>query len=98
MTDIAERMNQLSEERSELYRQRGNGRRRDANVLRRIQEVGRELDGLWDERRRERIGRLEGIDLLVDRAYARAYGEDYDDAVAPPRVAASEDAVATLAA
>ncbi len=98
MTDIAERMNQLSEERSELYRQRGNGRRGDANVLRRIREVGRELDGLWDERRRERIGRLEGIDLLVDRAYARAYGENYDDAVAPPRVAASEDAAAMLAA
>ena len=98
MTDIVKRMNQLAEERSELYRQRANGRRGDANVLRRIQEVGRELDGLWDERRRERIGRLEGIDLLVDRAYARAYGEEYDDAVAPPRVAASEDAVATLAA
>ena len=98
MTDIVKRMNQLSEERSELYRQRGNGRRRDANVLRRIQEVGRELDGLWGERRRERVGRLEGIDLLVDRAYTRAYGEGYDDAVAPPRVAASEDAAVTLAA
>lgn len=98
MSDIAERMNQLSEERSELYRQRSNGRRGDANVLRRIREVGRELDGLWDERRRERVGRLEGIDLLVDRAYARAYGEDYDDAVAPPRDAASEREAASLAA
>lgn len=98
MTDIATRINQLSAERSELYRQRGNGRRRDANVLRRIQEVGHELDGLWGERRRERIGRLEGIDLLVDRAYTRAYGEDYDDAVAPPRDAASEREAATLAA
>ena len=98
MSDIAERMNQLSEERSELYRQRGNGSRGDVNVLRRIREVGRELDGLWDERRRERIGRLEGIDLLVDRAYARAYGEDYDDAVAPPRDAASEREAASLAA
>ncbi len=98
MRDIATRINQLSAERSELYRQRGNGRRRDANTLQRIQEVGRELDGLWDERRRERIGRLEGIDLLVDRAYTRAYGEDYDDAVAPPRVAASEREAVTLAA
>ena len=98
MTDVATRINQLSAERSELYRQRGNGRRRDANVLRRMQEVGRELDGLWGERRRERIGRLDGIDLLVDRAYTRAYGEDYDDAVAPPRVAASEDKAVTLAA
>ena len=98
MTDITNRINQLSAERAELYRQRGNGRRRDANVLRRIQEASRELDGLWDERRRERVGRLEGVDLLVDRVYARAYGEDYDDAVAPPRVAASEDEAATLAA
>ncbi len=98
MTDIATRINQLSAERSDLYRQRGNGRRRDANVLRRIQEVGRKLDGLWDERRRERIGRLEGIDLIVDRAYAQAYGEDYDDAVAPPRDAASEREAVTLAA
>lgn len=98
MTDVAERMNQLSEERSELYRQRANGSRGDANVLRRIREVGSELDGLWDERRRERIGRLEGIDLLVDRAYTRAYGENYDDAVAPPRDAASERETVTLAA
>ena len=98
MTDIATRINQLSQERAELYRQRGNGRRRDASVMRRIQEASGELDGLWDERRRERVGRLEGIDLLVDRAYTRAYGEDYDDAVAPPRVAASEDKAVTLAA
>ena len=98
MTDVTNRINQLSAERAELYRQRDNGRRRDAHVLRRIQEASRELDGLWDERRRERIGRLEGIDLLVDRAYARAYGEDYDDAVAPPRDAASEREAASLAA
>ena len=98
MTDITKRINQLSAERSELYRQRDNGRRHDANVLRRIQEISGELDGLWDERRRERVGRLDGIDLLVDRVYARAYGEDYDDAVAPPRDAASEREAATLAA
>ena len=98
MTDITNRINLLVAERAELYRQRDNGRRRDANVLRRIREASRELDGLWDERRRERVGRLEGIDLFVDRAYTRAYGEDYDDAVAPPRVAASEDAAVTLAA
>ncbi|MCH8901602.1 MAG: hypothetical protein IIC88_04820 [Chloroflexi bacterium] len=98
MTDVTTRINQLSAERAELYRQRDNGRRRDASVMRRIQEASRELDGLWDERRRERIGRLEGIDLLVDRAYARAYGEDYDDAVAPPRDAASEREAASLAA
>ena len=98
MTDIATRINQLSQERAELYRQRDNGRRRDASVMRRIREVSGELDGLWDERRRERVGRLEGIDLLVDRAYARAYGEDYDDAVAPPRDAASEREAASLAA
>ena len=98
MTDITNRINQLVVERAELYRQRDNGRRRDANVLLRIQEASRELDGLWGERRRERIGRLEGIDLLVDRAYTRAYGEDYDDAVAPPRDAATERESATLAA
>ena len=98
MTDITKHINQLVAERAELYRQRDNGRRRDPDVLRRLQEAGRELDGLWDERRRERVGRLEGIDLLVDRPYTRSYGEDYDDAVAPPRVAASEDEAAILAA
>ena len=98
MTDITNRINQLVAERAELYRQRDNGRRRDANVLRRIQEASGELEDLWDERRRERVGRLEGVDLLIDRAYARTYGEDYDDVVAPPRVAASENEAATRAA
>ena len=92
------RINQLSAERSELYRQRGNGRRRDANVLRRIHEVDREVNRLWDERRRERAGRLEGIDRLIDSVYQRVYGPDYDDAVSPLRVNDEEEMSAVIAA
>ena len=92
------RINRLSSERASLYRMALNGHSGDPDVRRRIDDVTRELDALWDERRRERAGRVEGIDLLVERSYAQLYGSNYADAVAPIPVAATEDEAATIAA
>ncbi|MCH8025631.1 MAG: hypothetical protein IH866_02445 [Chloroflexi bacterium] len=91
-----ERINGLSAKRAELYRTALNGG--GADVRRRIKDVTAELDELWDQRRLERVGRLEDIDLLVERSYARVYGSNFQDAVAPPRVSEAEDEVVALVA
>ena len=96
-TDTTLRINELSNERGKLFNLATNGQRGDPGIQRRIAEVTAELDGLWELRRRERVGRKGEIDLLVDRAYERAYGKRYDEAVAPIRVAATEDEAATTA-
>ena len=92
------RINQLAEERSRLYRQASNGRRADPTLRQRLLEINRELDALWDQRRQERTGRREGIDLLVDQEYERLYGHDYEDAIKPLHVDDAEEETAVLAA
>jgi len=87
-TSVLDRINRLSEERSELYRSAGNGGLRGPALRRCVQEIQVELDRLWDQRRRHRAGRLEGIDLLVQRAYERLYGRGFDTVPIPVR---SED-------
>ncbi len=92
-----ERIDRLSKERSRLYRS-ANGSRRSAPKLKeRIAKITGELDQLWELRRRERIGRLEGIDLLVERSYVNIYGDDYRDAVAPATVEDEQDAMELVA-
>ncbi len=85
-----DRINKLSEMRSELYRSAGNGRRGRSDVLQRIDEISREIETLWEKRRRERAGRREGIDGIVDRVYERTYGRNFDDVAAPPAVGDDE--------
>ena len=97
MTTI-DRINQLSTERTRLYSQVANGRRGDTALLQRIHEIDAELKDLWERRRQERAGRPEGIDLLVERSYERAYGRGFDDAVAPVAVAEAADARLATAA
>jgi len=92
MISIMERINELSAERGRLYRLAGNGRRGEVDVLRRIKELSQEIDRLWEQRRVERAGRRDGIDLLVDRSYQDAYGRGYEEAVFPTPVAEPEDA------
>ena len=90
------RINSLSSKRADLYRTALDGG--GADVRRKIKDVTAELNELWDRRRQERIGRLEGIDLLIDRSYAKLYGSNYQDAVAPPSVSEAEDEVVALVA
>jgi hypothetical protein len=97
-TTTIDRINQLSAERSKLYRMARNGHLGNPDLRRRTDEITRELEILWERRRQERAGRREGIDLLVARAYERLYGSDFDDPVAPLRVGSTEDEAATLAA
>ena len=92
-----ERIDQLSEERSRLYRFAPASRRRDTELKQRVAEITDELNPLWDLRRRERIGRLDGIDLLVERSYARVYGDDYRDVVAPAAVEEEGQQIALVA-
>ena len=92
-----ERIDQLSEERSRLYRSANSSRRRAPALKERIAKITGELDQLWELRRRERVGHLDGIDLLVERTYARTYGEDYLNTVAPAAVEEEQDAVALVA-
>ena len=96
--DTAQRINELSTERSNLFRQAANGRRGDPAVRQRIALVSDELERLWDLRRQERAGRLEGIDRLIDSAYQRVYGADYEDAVSPPLLDDGEAVSDALAA
>ena len=91
-----ERINGLAAKRAELYRTAST--RGGAGVRQRIKSLTAELDELWDQRRQERIGKLEGIDLLVERSYAQLYGSNFQDAVAPPSVSEAEDEVAALVA
>ena len=83
-----ERIDELTNERSHLYRL--------VEVKRRISEISDELNELWDLRRRERVGKLEGIDLLVEQSYARIYGPDYQTSVTPVTVE-DENTVAVAA-
>ena len=87
MERTIDRINQLSAERARLYREATNGHRGDPEVLVRLHVLDAEIERLWELRRRERAGRRDGIDLLVDRAYEQAYGRRYEDAVSPPKVA-----------
>lgn len=97
-TRTINRINLLASERTRLYQRAGGGGRTDARSVARIQQVSRELETLWDQRRRERTGRLEGVDLIVHRAYEQAYGRRYEDAISPPTVAESEDDAVEVAA
>ncbi len=97
MTTTIQRIDQLSNERSRLYRMALDSRRGDDEMKQHIKEITSELDWLWDLRRRERVGKLDGIDLLVDRSYAEIYGKDYRDVVAPAAVEEEGQAVALVA-
>jgi hypothetical protein len=90
MTTTIDRINELSAERARLFRQAVNGRRGDADVLRRVKEVSEEIDRLEELRRAELAGRRQGIDLLVDSVYQHAYGRDYEETVFPTPVAEPE--------
>ena len=92
-----QRIDQLSDKRSRLYRLALNSRRADQELKQHIEEITAELDQLWDLRRRERVGQLDGIDLLVEKSYAEIYGKDYRDVVAPPAVEEEGQAVALVA-
>ncbi len=92
-----ERIDRLSDERSRLYRSAVSSRRGAPSLKERIAKITGELDQLWELRRRERIGRLDGIDLLVESSYARIYGDDYRDAIAPAAVEEAPDAMALVA-
>ena len=87
MEGTIERINQLSAERAQLYLEATNGHRGDPDVLARVHELDAELQRLWDVRRQEKARRRDVIDVLIDQAYAQAYGRRYEDAVAPPTVA-----------
>ncbi len=96
-TATLEQINQLTAERFQMYRLAGRGAA-GARIRLRIAEISLELGGLWDERRRERAGRLDGIDQLVDREYRRIYGPGYEEVVRPPAVAEAEHIVPALVA
>ena len=96
MTTI-ERIDKLSNERSRLYRIALESRRGDVELKQRVAKITGELDQLWDLRRRERVGRLDGIDLLVERSYAQIYGDDYRDSVAPAAVEEEGQQIALVA-
>ena len=92
-----ERINQLNAERSQLYGLAGRGAG-DTKGRLRVAEISFHLNGLWEERRRERVGQPDSIDQLGDREYRRIYGAKYDEAARPPAVAEAEDAPLALAA
>ncbi len=94
-TATLERINQLSAERQHLYSEAGIGHQGGSE---RIGSLTRELDTLWELRRRERVGQVEGIDRLVERSYAQVYGQDFAEVVSPPSVADGEDKDVSLAA
>ena len=86
-----ERINELSTERAKLYRLASNGRRGDEEIHLRIRELSSQIESLWEQRRQERAGTKEGIDLIIQRAYERTYGRGFEDAVAPRRVTVEEE-------
>ncbi len=97
MTNL-EHINQLTQERSRLYRLQ-DGPRRNPAFRSLIAKISGELEALWNRRRQERAGRREGIDLLIERSYERAYGPGFDDAVSPVTVESDDDVgTVTLAA
>ena len=92
-----ERINQLSNERARLYQIALDARRGDKELKQRVAKITGELDQLWDLRRRERAGQLDGIDLLVERSYAQIYGDDYRNVVAPAAVEEEGQQIALVA-
>jgi hypothetical protein len=98
MGSIMERINQLTEERLELFSQASNGRRGDPAVQQRIRALERELERLWAARRAERAGRLDGIDAVVDASYRQAYGSRYEEVFRPLPVAEPSDEAVLAAA
>ena len=96
MTTI-ERIDQLSKERSRLFSTAVDSRRGNQESTQRTKEIMAELDQLWDLRRRERVGKLDGIDLRVERSYAKVYGDNYRDAVAPTAVEEAQETIALVA-
>jgi hypothetical protein len=81
-----DKINSLTRERQELFRQASNGGRTTATMAR-IHALDAEIEQLWDARRQERIGRLDGIDAVVDAAYRRTYGPKYEESFRPTPVA-----------
>jgi len=49
-------------------------------------QIAREIEALWEVRRREKAGETEGLDLLADRPFADLCGENYLDALKPQKV------------
>ena len=98
MTTTIVSINKLSAERTKLYGLTSNGRSKDPAMRQRIGEMGRELELLWEQRRQERAGRREGIDLLIEHEYAALYGTGFEEAAVPLLVAATEDEPAVVAA
>ncbi len=96
-TAILDRINEATAERATLYGLVGRGAAHARNRLR-IAEISQELSNLWDDRRRERAGHLDGIDRLVDQEYRRIYGTTYEEVARPPAVAEAEEDVPTLVA
>jgi hypothetical protein len=78
-TDTMEEINSVSVERAELYRQATNGHRGDAAVLARIKQLDVRLSSLWERRRRERAGRRDGIDRMIERSYQITYGLNFEE-------------------
>ena len=97
MTTTIQRIDQLSDERSRLYRFVPDARKDKDDLKQHIREITSELDQLWDLRRRERVGQLDGIDLLIERSYAQIYGEDFRDVVSPAAVEEESKPVALVA-
>jgi hypothetical protein len=81
-----DRINELTRERQELFRRASNGERGRAAVMARVHVLDAELGALWDQRRLERIGRLDGIDAVIDAAYKRTYGPKYEESFRPTPV------------
>ncbi len=97
VTTTIQRIDRLSHERSRPDRLVLDSQRSDRGMQHRIAEITGELDQLWVLRHRERVGKLSGIDLLVERSYAQNHGEDNRDAVAPPAVEEQQDTIALVA-
>ena len=95
MTSL-EHINQLTETRAELYKAQ-DGQRPNPAFRSLIAKIGNDLYALWDQRREERAGRREGIDLLIERSYERAYGPGFDEAIAPVAVEMEDEAVTVAA-
>ena len=86
---MLELINRLSSERGTFYRLAANGHRGDPIVIRRIHEIGQQLEEIWELRRRERVGQRDGIDLLIVLADEATYGAE--DAASTAGVGEDED-------
>ena len=98
MTTTIVRINELSAERTKLYGLTSNGHSGDPAMLHRIGDMSRELEQLWEQRRQERAGRRDGIDLLIEHEYERPYGTGFEEVAVPLMVAVTEDEPALVAA